>query len=176
MAFVLHLINPLPFSFHFLWVCCSLQSVAVNGKLGKEGSRKRKKKSSLGTFLTDEDQQFYLFSHYLSWLGFMAEKDSKNPNQWKARNLREQPSSPAFAWNRALPQQLCLYQEKKKPQKEIKISANTMRYQKLPIIIEFLTCQKFGEENKLLLMAMVLLFRALAQWVIKYSVIVHHQI
>ena len=32
----------------------------------REGSRKRKKKSSLVTFLTDEDQQFFLFSHYLS--------------------------------------------------------------------------------------------------------------
>lgn len=43
-----------------------------------------------------------------------------------------------------------------------------MRYQKLPIITEFLTCQKFGEENKLLLMAMLLLFRALAQRIIKH--------
>lgn len=49
-----------------------------------------------------------------------------------------------------------------------KVNANTMRYQKVPIITEFVTCQKFREENKLLLMAMVLLFRTLEQWVIKY--------
>lgn len=38
-----------------------------------------------------------------------------------------------------------------------------MRCQKLPIITAFLTCQKFGEEDKLFLMAMVLFFRTLEQ-------------
>ena len=184
----------------------------------REGSRKRKKKSSLVTFLTDEDQQFFLFSHYLSWLGFMAEKDSKNPNQWKAKNHWEQSSNRVFAWNTELSLSNSVYIRKRKShRKKLKwkvkslsrvrlpatpwtaayqappsmgfsrqeywsgvplpsVNANTMRYQKLPIIIEFLTCQKFGEENKLLLMAVVLLFRALARWIIKFSVIVPHQI
>lgn len=49
------------------------------------------------------------------------------------------------------------------PQTEIKVNAKTMRCQKLPIITAFLTCQKFGEEDKLFLMAMVLFFRTLEQ-------------
>lgn len=45
IAFAFYLINPLPFS----WVCCSLQSMTVNGKLGKERGAEKGKKSSLVT-------------------------------------------------------------------------------------------------------------------------------
>lgn len=57
---------------------------------------------------------------------------------------------------------------KEKPQKEIKVNANTRRHQKLPKIKAFLTCQKLGEEYKLFLMAMVVLHTSLEQWLTQY--------
>lgn len=57
---------------------------------------------------------------------------------------------------------------KKKPQKEMKVNANTRRCQKLPKIKAFLTCQKLGEEDKLFLMAMVVLRTSLEQWLTQY--------
>ena len=116
MAFAFCVLNPLLFSSHLDWVCCSLQSMARNGKPGKDRGAEKRKRNVITIFhATRTRNSIYFphhspiyFPHHLLWLGVMVETDSKNPNQQNAKNPRITQYLSICLKQRILSQQLYL--------------------------------------------------------------------